>query len=198
MLRVAVTGNIGSGKTSVCRVFKSLGIPIFNTDQEAKLIYRDPDVINTLTSRFGPAVLTTSGLLDTAALAAIIFNDPAAMEFIRLLIHPRVFEKYNQWAEEHKHHPYTIQESALVFESGSFKKLDRIIFVYAPEEVLISRVMKRDHVSSEQVLQRMRHQLSQNEKRSRSHFTLSNDNTSLLIPQILNIHSILLADAMES
>jgi dephospho-CoA kinase len=198
MLRVAVTGNIGSGKTSVCRVFESLGVPVFYADQEAKLFYRDPAVLNTLSIRFGNAIITPGGSLDKSALAEIIFNDESAMEFIRQLIHPRVYEKYKQWLQAHKYYPYTIQESALVFESGSYKKFDHIILVHAPEEMLISRVMNRDKVSYDQVMQRLAHQIPQQEKRSLSHFLLLNDNTSLIIPRILDIHSVLTSTTHHS
>lgn len=187
MLKVAVTGNIGSGKSAVCSVFEVLGIPVFYADKEAKKLYSDADVLHKITGKFGTGVLNSDTTLDTKALASIIFNDKQALEFVNQLIHPRVFELFDQWCRNQTTAPYCMQEAALIFESGSYTKFDSIIVVHAPEESLLQRVSKRDGISVDQARERLNNQISQSEKISRAHFTLLNNNSELIIPQILNI-----------
>lgn len=187
MIKVAVTGNIGSGKTSICRVFEVLGIPVFYADKEARKLYSDPDILNAIAQELGPEVFTSDHQLDTRALASVIFNNMNALQFINQLIHPRVFEMFDHWCLNQIHAPYCLQEAALIFESGSYEKFSRIIVVHAPEELLIQRVVKRDNIAPGQARDRLNNQMGQSEKISRADYALLNDNTQLLIPQILSI-----------
>lgn len=187
MLKVAVTGNIGSGKSAVCGVFEVLGIPVFYADKEAKKFYSDAEVLQKITEKFGTGVLTSDNTLNTKALASIIFSDKQALEFVNRLIHPRVFELFNQWCNQQTSAPYCIQEAAIIFESGSYNKFDRIIVVHAPEEILLQRVTKRDGIALNQARERLNNQMSQGEKITRADYSLLNDNSGLIIPQILKI-----------
>ncbi len=188
MLKIAVTGNMGSGKTSVCKVFNVLGIPIFYADKEAKRLYEDPGILKQLTTRLGNHILNTDGKINTQALAEIIFKDQSAMKYVSSIIHPRVGILYDQWALRQINAPYCIQESALVFETQTHEKFDKIILVYAPEEMLLERVTKRDGSDKKQALRRLHYQWEQDKKRSLSHYSILNDNQSMIIPQILDIH----------
>jgi dephospho-CoA kinase len=192
MLKVAVTGNIGSGKTTICRIFNILGVPVFYADQEAKKLYKDPFVFKQVTDKFGTEILDSEKNISFKALASIIFNKPDALSFINQLIHPRVYELFNQWTTMHVDKPYCIQESALVFETGSNKLFDKVILVQAPEQMLAERVMKRDGSSLEQFKNRLEKQMNQSIKAERSDFVIINDNKSFLIPQVTNIHEMLL------
>jgi dephospho-CoA kinase len=192
MLKVAVTGNIGSGKTIICKIFNILGIPVFHADQEAKNLYNDPYIFKQVTDKFGTQILNDEKNISFKALAAIIFKDPDALKFINNLIHPRVYQVFIQWTKLQQHKPYCLQESALVFETGNNKNFDKVILVQAPEQMLAERVMKRDGASYEQVKNRLDKQMNQSIKAERSDFVIINDNKSLVIPQVLNIHESLL------
>ncbi len=188
MLKVAVTGNIGSGKTMISRFFKTLKVPVFYADREAKKLYDNPVVLKKMTEMFGPDLLNNSGKLNKNKLAEIIFNDKANLEKINAFIHPRVRDKFNQWLTEQKDQPYCIQEAAIVFETGLYKQFDKIILVYAPEDMLIERVMKRDSVAQNQVLKRLENQMPQKLKAELADYILNNNNSCLLLPQMLKIH----------
>lgn len=198
MLKVAVTGNIGSGKTTICRIFSILGIPVFYADQEAKKLYNDPFIFKKVTEKFGAQILDNENKISFKALAAIIFNDPQALDFINNLIHPRVYQVFQQWTKLQQNKPYCIQESALVFETGSNKNFDKIIIVQAPEHMLTDRVMKRDGVSHIHVQNRLDKQINQSIKAEKSDYSILNDNKSFLIPQVLSIHETLLAASTET
>ncbi len=192
MLKVAVTGNMGSGKTSVCKVFEVLGIPVFYADREAKMLYNDDDIKNQVRGELGDEILDENNIIDLKAIASLVFAQPQKLEKLNKIIHPAVYQRFNHWLHEHRHHPYVIQEAAIVFETGSHERFDKIILVHAPEEVLISRVQKRDGSTREQVKQRLSRQMPQEEKIKMAHYLLCNDNTSLIIPEILRIHAQLL------
>jgi dephospho-CoA kinase len=188
MLKVAVTGNIGSGKTTICRFFALLGIPVFYSDVVAKNLYNDPVILGMMVEQFGKQILTEANALDTKVFASIIFNDKNALSFVTSIIHPAVFKLFHQWCNSHKNKPWCIQESALVFETGNDKNFDRIILVYAPEDILIQRVTKRDGSSPEDVANRLNHQIPVEAKLKLAHYQILNDNSQLIIPQLLHIH----------
>ncbi|MFW5687554.1 MAG: dephospho-CoA kinase [Bacteroidota bacterium] len=190
MLRIAVTGNIGSGKSVVCRVFQNLGIPVFYADKEAKQLYNDPDVLQQMTDRFGEKILNNNKQLDTKALAAIIFNNREDLDFVNHIIHPRVFSLFEKWVEGlDSSIPYCIQEAALTFESGSQHRFSKIIVVHAPEEILLQRTMKRDNTTLQQARQRLSNQAGQQWKMDQADFLIQNDGTTPILPQILQIHN---------
>ncbi len=188
MIKVAVTGNMGSGKSSVCKVFECLGVPVFYADAEAKKLYSNTGILKILTDKFGSGILAPDLTLNKKALAEIIFKDKSAIEFVNQLIHPMVFSLFDDWCKNIKDKPYCIQEAALIFESGSYKKFDRIIVVHAPESDLIERTIKRDKISDADARKRLQNQLPQEEKIAKAHYTILNDNSRLIIPVVLQAH----------
>ena len=188
MLKVGVTGGIGSGKTMVCKVFSVLGIPVFNADEEAKnIINSDQDVIAILKSLFGSDIYVNH-VIDRKKLADIIFNDKNALKKINALIHPKVRGNFNSWSEQYAHLPFVIMEAAILFESGGNKDLDYTIAVNASEEVRIERVMLRDNISEEKVCERMKNQMNNDELIKMADFIINNDNEAMILIQILDIY----------
>jgi dephospho-CoA kinase len=187
MIRVGITGNIGSGKSTVSRIFQAMGIAVFYADTEARQLYFREDVKEILRNIFGEVVFTDSGEMDTKKLAEIIFNDKSKLQTINGIIHPLVFERYREWLASHEDDVYTLHESAILFENKLEHHYDLIINVTAPPELRISRIMQRDGVGREMVEARMAHQWSEAEKNRRSDFVITNDGKQLLIPQVLTI-----------
>lgn len=197
MIKVGVTGGIGSGKTMVCSIFKHLGIPIYNADEEAKkLIHSNQAIKDFIRSRFGND-LFVQDKLDRKKLAAIVFNDPVALNDLNAVVHPTVRNDFELWLKAVSKAPYIIKEAAILFESGADKGLDKIITVTAPEELRIERVIKRDRATSNEVKKRMSLQSSDEYKIKKSDFILINDGNGLILPQILTIHQQLLDQSSE-
>ncbi len=191
-LNVGLTGGIGSGKSLVADFFKLLSIPVYISDIEAKrLMQTDKQIRKDLTAAFGEMVYQASGELNRAALSKIIFKDRDALNKINAIVHPRVRLHYKQWLQKHKNSPYVIQESAILFDTGLYKNFDKIITVTADEVIRINRVISRDACSKESVLERMSKQLPESEKIAKSDFVIQN-NSELIIPQIIAIHKQLL------
>lgn len=189
MLKIAVTGNIGSGKTLISRFFETLRVPVFYADREAKKLYDDPVILEKLAILFGYDVLNNKGEVNKKRLAEIIFSNKENLEKINAFIHPKVRYKFNNWVKEQEDQPYCIQEAAIVFETGAYKYFDKTILVYAPEDLLVERVMKRDSITRKQVLQRLENQMSQKQKTKLADYIITNDNSCLLIPQLLKLHN---------
>lgn len=191
MRKVAVTGGIGSGKSTVCRMFEVLGIPVFQADRVAKhLMVDDPALRSALTQRFGSPVLGPQGL-DRQALASIVFKDPAALADLNALVHPAVRKAFAQWAGE-QHAPYVIMEAAILAETGGYTAFDHVIVVSAPQEIRVARVVARDGVGEEAVLARISNQASEEERMRIANDVIVNDDAHLVIPQVLAIHERLL------
>jgi dephospho-CoA kinase len=189
MLKVAVTGGIGSGKTTVCSIFEKLGIPVFYADKVAKeLMDSDIEIREKMINYFGLDVFDAENKLNRSKFAAIIFNNKEALSTINEIVHPVVRKAFNCWAENQLT-PYVIQEAALIFESGQAGNFDKIITVSAPVEVRITRVMKRDKISRENVLERINNQLNEEIKLKQCDFIITNDDNEMLIPQIININN---------
>lgn len=192
MIKVAVTGGIGSGKSTVCRMFGVLGIPVFEADVLAKhLLVYDPEVRAALMARFGPEMLTEQGL-DRQRLAALVFNDPAALADLNGIVHPAVRKAFQKWTDQQTA-PYVIMEAAILAETGGHGGFDHVVLVTAPEHVRIARVMTRDGVDEEAVRARIRNQASDAERESIAQHTIVNDGQHLVIPQVLQLHQRLLA-----
>lgn len=187
MITVGLTGNMGSGKSTVARIFLSLGIHIFNADNEARKITQSIDVAAQIAVLFGRKLLNSTGELDRKALAAIVFNDKQKLKQLNELIHPLVWENYISWLKENKSADYIIHEAAILFESGLYKHLDKIIVVDAPREVLIQRTIQRDHISEEQVQERLNNQWSTEKIKELADFVIINDNINALLPQVIEI-----------
>ena len=186
-MKLGVTGGIGSGKTSVCRVFNVLGIPVFSTDPEAREIMdNDKSIIRKINSIAGKD-LYINGSLDRMEFAALIFNDSTLLEKVNSLIHPVVFEHFKRWEMEQTA-PYVIMEAAILFESGASKLVDKIATVVAPIEERVERVIHRNSLSREQVLERIRNQMDDESRIMLSDYVIHNSENDLIIPAILKIH----------
>lgn len=187
MIKVGLTGGIGSGKSYVARIFESLDIPVFHSDEIAKLAYTDEDIKNQLIERLGPNSYR-SGKLNTEWVARKIFSDKQLLRMINGLIHPWVEQQFVQWTDNLTAVPYVLKEAAILFESGTARFLDYTICVWAPDETRITRVMSRDNQSKQAVIKRMQNQWSQEKIISLSTFQVNNDGTNLVLPQVLKIH----------
>lgn len=190
-MRLGVTGGIGSGKTSVCRVFNILGVPVFSADIEArKIMETNKGVIETINSITG-SDMYANGSLKRAELAKLIFNDEDLLQKVNLAVHPLVIENFTLW-EKLQNAPYVIMEAAILFESGANNLVDRILTVTAPFEERIERVMKRNNLTREQVMERIKIQTSDDEKIKQSHYVIDNSDHSMIIAAILKVHEDLL------
>ncbi|MEC3879725.1 dephospho-CoA kinase [Parapedobacter sp. 10938] len=184
-IKVGVTGGIGSGKSVVCRVFQTLGIPVFDADREAKLLMAtDSDLMAAIRSEFGDQAYHDDGSVNRGYLASQVFNDPQRLERLNGLVHPVAIRAGEEWAHRQEG-PYSVKEAALLFESGSFKLNDYTILVTAPEDVRIARVVQRDGVTPEQVRARMQRQWPDEEKARLADLTIVNDGKQAIIPQVL-------------
>lgn len=197
MLRVGITGGIGSGKTTVARIFEVLGIPVYYADTAAKrLMNDDEDVKKAIIAQFGPGSYK-DGRLNRSYISSIVFNDKDQLEKLNAITHPATIRDANEWMKR-QNTAYTIKEAALIFESGSVEFLDHVIGVYSPLPLRVQRIMQRDGISREEVAQRMSRQLDENIKMKLCDSVLVNDEQQLLIPQVLALHSRLLSLAGET
>lgn len=187
MLKIGITGGIGSGKTIVARVFETLGIPVFNADDAAKkIMHQDLEVIQALTQFFGKDIYD-NGRLNRPLLSSIVFKDPEKLAYLNSVVHPKVIDYGNEW-HLMQNAPYTLKEAALFFESGSYTSMDFIIGVTAPKEIRLARSMKRDGATQEQIEDRMSKQMDDDEKMNRCKFVIINDNKRSIIQQVNLIH----------
>jgi dephospho-CoA kinase len=195
-LQVGITGGIGTGKSIVSQVFEVLGIPVYEADIRSKWLLQHHEGIKTeLIKAFGPQAYA-GGQYNRDFLALEAFHNEEKLKVLNSIIHPRVFEDYASWVEAHASSSYLLRESALLFEAGADKTTDVVIVVTAPVELRIQRVLKRDPFRSRAELEAiMRKQLPEEEKQKRAHFVVYNDETRLLLPQVLDIHQQLLAKA---
>ena len=190
MLKIGITGGIGSGKTIICKVFETLGVPVFYADTVAKeIMVKDPVLIAGIKETFGEESYGPDGKLQNKYIAGIVFNNQEQLEKLNALVHPATFRAFDDWlAQLPQHTPYILKEAALLFESGSYKTCDQSLLVLAPMETRIQRVMHRDQVTEEQVKARMDKQLSDEEKLRMADFTILNNETDSLITQVLQLH----------
>ena len=185
--RLGVTGGIGSGKTSVCRVFDVLRVPVFSADRDAReTMEKDTGIIKNLNSIAGKN-LYVNGSLDRMELARIIFNDRTMLEKVNLLVHPTVFDHFRNWTLEQTA-SYVIMEAAILFESGASKYVDRVATVVAPVEQRIERVIQRNKLSREQVIERMKNQIDDETRIKLSDYVINNSENDMIITTILEIH----------
>ena len=192
MLIVGITGGIGAGKSIITEIFKRLKIPVFNSDVEAKNFLDDTVVKSNLKDYFGEIIFDTAKKINTKKLAEIVFNDPEALKYLNSLIHPLVRNHFKNWCLLQISNPYVILEAAILFESGFNKDVDKTITIFSPKEIRISRIMKRDGMNEQEILQRMKNQMDDEIKNKFSDFIIYNDEEHLVIPQVLKIHKDLL------
>ena len=190
MIIIGITGGIGSGKSTVCRVFENLGVPIFYADVVAKqIMVTDPILIEGVKSAFGKDSYSNEGVLNNKHIAGIVFNDSLQLAVLNALVHPAVFRAFDEWKSGiASETPYVIKEAALLFESGSYKACDKSILVTAPFDMRLQRVIRRDNVSADQVLARMGKQMSEEDKAKMADFQIQNDETESVIQQVMGLH----------
>ncbi len=191
MLKVGITGGIGSGKTTVCAFFEVLGIPVFYADEAARdLMQSDAVLRGAIGALFGEH-LYTHERLDRAALGAAVFGDSEKLAALNALVHPAAIAAAGSWMDRQQS-PYAIKEAAIFFESGSDRYMDVMIGVWAPQELRIARAMGRSALSKAQVMARIGQQMDEEEKMRRCDFVIRNDDREAVSPQILQIHQHLL------
>ncbi len=191
MLKIGLTGNIGSGKSIVSGIFKILQIPVYNADYNAKLFLDKPKVILKIKNNFGAEVIDKFGKINRKYLAEIVFTDAAKLRALNNIIHPTVVNNFMLWIKEQKNIPYVIMESAILFETEYSDLFDKIIVVTSPENIRISRVMKRDNITEADVKKRMKNQMKEKDKIKKADFVIVNNDIDLVIPQVLKIHKAL-------
>jgi len=189
MLKIGITGNIGSGKSTVARVFELLGIKVFYADAEAKKVMTtDKLLIDGIKKNFGNDAYLPDGLLNRKYIADIVFKSENELKALNALVHPAVFRAFDEWAKGYADEPYVIKEAAVLFESGSYKFCDKTVLVSAPLEMRLKRVMDRDHITRAEVEIREARQFTEERKKELADYILYNDDTQLVIPQILALH----------
>lgn len=190
-LKVGITGGIGSGKTLICKVFELLGVPLYNADERAKwLVANNTTIKSLLIKNFGEQSFM-DGKLNRSYISSIVFEDQQKLELLNSIIHPEVEKDFEEWVAQHSQHPYVLKEAALLYESGSYKKLDTIISVYAPVELRIKRLLVRDpHRTKNDIENIMHKQMDEEEKRSRADYVIYNDEKAMVIPQVLQLHNV--------
>ncbi|OFY68698.1 MAG: dephospho-CoA kinase [Bacteroidetes bacterium RBG_19FT_COMBO_42_7] len=186
-LKLGVTGGIGSGKTTVCKVFAVLGIPVFSADTEAKRIQdSDRDLQIKINSLAGKD-LFASGKLDRTEMAKLIFRDSDLLAKVNSIVHPAVFEYFREWLKK-QDSPYAVMEAAILFESGAYRMMDRIVTVVTPMEERIERLVKGNKLTREQVTERIKNQIDDESRIKQSDYVIFNSENDTIIPAILGIH----------
>ena len=188
MKKIGLTGNIGSGKTFVCKVFEALGIPVYYADLKARNILNSPEVIREIALVFGLSVVVDNNEIDRKKLGDIVFADKGELEKLNQIIHPKLRADFVKWVENHQQSPYVLQEAAILFENGFDKMMDETICVSAPKELRLQRVMSRDHAQEKEVLARMKSQWSDKKKENLADYIIVNNGIEMILPQILEIH----------
>lgn len=192
-LEIGITGGIGSGKTTICRIFEVLGIPVFYADAQAKKLMNESiGLIDQIKYHFGDAAYDKNAKLDRTYLASAVFNDSERLSLLNSLVHPATIEAYNTWVKN-QNAPYVMKEAALLFETGSYKMSSFNVLVSADEHLRIERVMQRDNLTFDQVKARIAMQMPEEEKVVLADFIIQNDLKSPVLPQSLRLHNQFLA-----
>lgn len=187
MLKVGITGGIGSGKSTVCKIFSVLGIPVFEADKVAKeLMNTDTEIHRQLVDLFGAAVYLPDHTINRKYLAGIVFNNPSLLAQLNTIVHPVVKRTFFEWCDKQQT-PYIIHEAAILFESGFYKMMDKTITVVTSEHERIQRVMKRDGITPEMVNERIKNQWNDQQRKELADFAIGNNDDELVIPQIIEI-----------
>jgi dephospho-CoA kinase len=194
---IGLTGGIGSGKTTVANEFSSLGIPVYITDLEAKKLMQSDSVLKQIKEEFGSTVFDKDVLLRDK-LSEIVFSNDKRLAKLNSIVHPAVKQHFREWLLEHQNNPFVIYESAILFESGSYKECDYVVNVVAPLEIRIQRVMERDKTTREKVLERVKNQWNDEEKSSKSDFIVKNTSMEAIKLEIVKILNFLRIKQMKS
>ena len=190
-LRVGITGGIGSGKSTVGRIFSSLGVPVYEADARARsLMNTHPDIIKEVIALLGEEAYTPEGLLNRAWVGKQVFQDPHKLSQLNRIVHPRTGADFEQWAN----HPqqrntwnFVLKEAAILYESGASTQTDKVVMVYAPKQLRLQRVLKRDPLTPEEVITRMERQWPETQKLLRADRWIINDGYHMLIPQVIAV-----------
>ncbi len=191
--RIGITGNIGSGKSLVCKIFNCLGINTFYSDEETKKLYLLPEIKKQITEYFNDEVYFNDGSLNKKLLSYHLFENPKSLQFIESVLYPQLNKAFDEWCER-QDSDYILFESAILFEKSFDKQFDKIIFVSAPEEIRLQRAMLRDKCDEENVRSRMRLQWNEETKINKSDYIINNDGIEMLIPQVMKIHENILSN----
>jgi len=187
MITLGITGGIGSGKTTVCRILEVLGIPVYYADVRAKQLYHeDKEVMQAVKQLFGDDIYR-NGELERAEVAKRVFSNKELLQKLNGIVHPAVEKDFARWVESYSNKPFVVKEAAILFENGGYKKLDLNVLVTAPEELRIKRVVKRDGISEEQVKDRIKNQWPDEKKIPLADFVIKCDEEHLVIPQIMDV-----------
>ncbi|MFV0522285.1 MAG: dephospho-CoA kinase [Mangrovibacterium sp.] len=192
MIKLGITGGIGSGKSTICKFFSLLGIPVYESDNRAKaLIDNSPIIKKKLISSFGESIYRKDGSLDRRKLADMVFNSPYLLRKLNNIVHPEVRDDFLQWTKKQVNAPYVIQESAILFDSNFYQIMDKTLTVTAPISERISRVTNRDSTTKKKVLERINNQMADEQRLNLSDYVIYNGANDLIIGQILEIDKIL-------
>jgi dephospho-CoA kinase len=196
MLKIGITGGIGTGKSMVCRLFALLKVPVYDSDLRAKQVMaHNPQLKQELIAAFGAEIFNEQGL-NRVRLGSIVFPDPKKLAQLNSLVHPHVKQDFIDWVAEQQHAPYVLKEAALMFETEAYKQVDEMITIFAPLDVRMKRLLKRDTHRTENDLKNIiTKQLPEEEKLRRANHVIYNDDSQLVIPQVLKLHEYFLAKA---
>ena len=188
---IGLTGGIGSGKTTIANHLKSLGFPVYNSDEQAKKILYLPETIKSLKSVFGNSIFSNN-LLDKEKLSQLVFNNQEELKVLNQIIHPKVKIDFDKWLLTNKNAKLVIKEAAILFESGIYKDCDAIISISAPQEIRVQRVIKRDHVNYDEVMSRINNQWTDEMRNKKSDYVIDNQDIKIACAQTENYIKILL------
>ena len=189
-LQIGITGGIGSGKSLICRIFQCLGVPVYNADNKARdLMVTDPLLVAQIQKEFGSQAYFPEGTINRKYLANSVFENPAQLEKLNYIVHPRVLTDYANWVGGFPDKSYVIKEAALIFEADSSHGMNAVVVISAPEDLRTKRVKLRDtHRTEKEIENIIANQMTQEEKVRRADFVIVNDENSLVIPQVLRLH----------
>jgi dephospho-CoA kinase len=193
MLKIGITGGIGSGKSTVCKIFELLGVPVYYADEESKKLLDTYKVQEQIIEVFKNSIVSVDKTIDRKKLADLVFSDKQALEKLNKIVHPAVGNHFEEWLKKQKAN-YIIKEAAILFESGAYKQVDEVITIVSPPELKIKRTIDRNKITKEEVLLRMNNQMTDEEKVERSKYVIVNDEEQLLIPQVMKIHELLTSE----
>ncbi|MEZ4804321.1 MAG: dephospho-CoA kinase [Bacteroidia bacterium] len=188
MFRLGITGGIGSGKTTVCKIFEQYGVPVYYADLRSKvLVSENSDLQRELIQEFGQKTFV-DGEYNRAYIASIVFNDKSRLNVLNSIIHPYVLKDWDSFCIKHRNHAYVIKEAAIMLETDSKNSIDSVVLVYAPEELRIQRIMKRDSIDLDSIKARINSQMPEEEKLKLANHIIYNDGEHSLIEQVKELH----------
>lgn len=196
MLKIGITGNIGSGKSTVVKIFAQLGIPVYDADSRAKiLMVENPVLVHEIQLLLGTEAYT-SGVLNRAFVSQKVFSNSELLSKLNALVHPAVFKDFDIWVAQQQA-PYILKEAALLYESGSWQALDKMIVVAANQDLRLKRSIARDASNAVAIEARMKAQMPEAEKVNRADYIINNNENELLIPQVMRIHKLILQESLR-